>query len=154
TMTSYVSGFALEETGISSGSRVIVVAPLSTSAGFVQLIHYSVMGCSLYLEPVFIPERFLDIIEKERINGFGAVPVFFERIAACRGFADADLSSLKVATTGGARVSRALQDTWAAKGVIIRQIYGQTECGGKATIMPANLAAQYPEKCGRGGIYT
>ena len=154
TMISYVSGFALEEGGLSSGGRVIVVAPLSTSAGFVQLIHYSVMGCSLYLEPVFVPERFLEIIVNDRINGFGAVPTFFERIAACPGFADADLSSLKIATTGGARVSRALQDTWAAKGVIIRQIYGQTECGGNATIMPANLAAQYPEKCGSGGIFT
>jgi fatty-acyl-CoA synthase len=154
TMTSYVSGFALEEGGLSSGGRVIVVAPLSTSAGFVQLIHYSVMGCTLYLEPVFVPERFLEILVKDRINGFGAVPLFFERIAACPGFADADLSSLKIATTGGSRVSRTLQDTWAAKGVIIRQIYGQTECGGNATIMPANLAAQYPEKCGRGGIFT
>jgi fatty-acyl-CoA synthase len=153
-MISYVAGFALEEGGLSNGGRVIVVAPLSTSAGFVQLIHYSVMGCSLYLEPVFIPERFLEILVKDRINGFGAVPTFFERIAVCPGFAEADLSSLKIATTGGARVSRALQDTWAAKGVIIRQIYGQTECGGNATIMPAHLAAQYPEKCGRGGIFT
>jgi fatty-acyl-CoA synthase len=154
TMSSYVSGFALEESGIASGGRVIVVAPLSTSAGFVQLIHYSLMGCTLYLEPVFVPECFLEILVNDRINGFAAVPTFFERIAACAGFADADLSNLTVATTGGARVSRALQDTWAAKGVIIRQIYGQTEAGGNATIMPANLAAQYPEKCGRGGIFT
>jgi fatty-acyl-CoA synthase len=106
------------------------------------------------MEPVFTPERYLQILVEEKIAGFGGVPTFFERIAAVPGFAQADLSNLKIATTGGSRVSRALQEAWAAKGIVIRQIYGQTECGGNATLMPADLAAAMPEKCGRGGIFT
>ena len=154
TMLSYVSGYALEESALAAGGGVVNVAPLTTSAGMVQLVHYTVLGCSLFMEPVFTPERFLRILVDEKIVGFGGVPTFFERIAAAPGFAEADLSNLKIATTGGSRVARALQDTWAAKGVTIRQIYGQTECGGNATLMPADLAAAMPEKCGRGGIFT
>ncbi len=154
TMLSYIAGYALEESALAQGGGVIIVAPLATSAGMVQLVHYTVLGCSLFMEPVFTPERYLQILVEEKIAGFGGVPTFFERIAAVPGFAEADLSNLKIATTGGSRVSRALQEAWAAKGIIIRQIYGQTECGGNATLMPADLAAAMPEKCGRGGIFT
>ena len=154
TMLSYVAGYALEESALAEGGGVIIVAPLATSAGMVQLVHYTAMGCSLFMEPHFTPERYLRILVEEKIAGFGGVPTFFERIATVPGFAEADLSNLKIATTGGSRVSRALQETWAAKGIVIRQIYGQTECGGNATMMPANLAAAMPEKCGRGGIFT
>lgn len=154
TMIGYAMGFALEETLCGPGSRIISAAPLSTSAGYVQLTHYTTNGCSLFLEPVFEPERFLNVLVEEKINCFGAVPTFFERIAATPGFAEADLSNIRMATVGGARVSRALQDTWLKKGIVLRQIYGQTEAGGNSTIMPADLALKYPEKCGRGGIFS
>nr|WP_321440695.1 AMP-binding protein [uncultured Hyphomonas sp.] len=154
TMTSYASGWALEMPHCTKGSKIIVPAPLSTSAGFVQLIHYTTLGCSLYFETVFDPQVFLDILVREQINGFGGVPLFFQRIADLPGFAEADLSSIRVATTGGAPVTHALQEKWMAKGIVLQQIYGQTECGGNATVMPRDLAAKYPEKCGRGGIFT
>lgn len=154
TMTTYAAGWAFETPQVTRGARVIIPAPLNTSAGFVQMIHYSTLGCGMFFESAFDPEVFLDILIREKINGFGAVPLFFERIADCPKFAESDLSSIRVATTGGSSVSRALQDRWAAKGITLRQIYGQTECGGNATIMPANLASQSPEKCGRGGIFT
>ena len=104
------------------GSRIIVPAPLNTSAGFVQLIHYTTLGCTLFFESAFDPDVFLDILVREKINGFGAVPLFFERVADCAKFKDADLSAIRVATTGGSSVSRALQDRWAEKGITLRQI--------------------------------
>ncbi len=153
-MINYVSETVLEENVYLIGDRVIVPAPLSTSAGFVQLIHYTVLGFTLFFEPAFDPERFLEILVREKITAFAGAPVFFEQVARTKGFAEADLSSIRVATCGGATVTRALQDQWLTKDIVIRQIYGQTECGGNATIMPADLARQYPEKCGRGGIFT
>ncbi len=36
----------------------------------------------------------------------------------------------------------------------LRQIYGQTEIGGSATVMPRDEAAEHPDKCGWGGIFT
>src|SRR5262249_13246485 len=46
----YACEFLLQEPSISKGARVLALAPLSTSAGFVQLMHYMVLGCSLYME--------------------------------------------------------------------------------------------------------
>tara|TARA_R110000772_G_scaffold239349_1_gene351414 strand:+ start:3376 stop:4872 length:1497 start_codon:yes stop_codon:yes gene_type:complete len=154
TMLSYIQANAMEDGALRDGGGVIVVAPLATSAGMVQLIHYAVMGCSLYFEPVFEAKKFLDILVDEKIVSFGGAPAFLERIAALSEFKDADLSNLKVATAGGARVTRELFDQWAAKGKFIRQVYGQTEVGGNSTIMPAALAADNPEKCGWGGMFT
>jgi len=154
TMLSYIMASAMEDGALRDGGGVIVVAPLATSAGMVQLVHYATLGCTLYLEPHFDAQRFLDILVNQRIVSFGGAPAFFERIAALPTFADADLSALKAVTVGGARVTRALFDAWAAKGKIIRQVYGQTEAGGNSTVMPAMLAADHPEKCGWGGIYT
>ncbi len=152
-MTSYASNWSLEETTSGPGSRIISLAPLNTSAGFVQLIHYSIQGCTLYMLPQFVAADALRLIEQEGIHCFGAVPAFFEFIAALPEFATADLSSIRYATAGGARVSRRLMETWKAKGVTIRQIYGQTEVGGNATIMPEHLALEAPEKCGWGGLF-
>lgn len=152
-MTAYAAAWAAEEPAASPGSRIICLAPLNTSAGFVQFIHYSTLGCTCYLLDRFVPEEALKIVVEEKINLFGAVPVFFEAIARAPGFAEADLSSIRMATVGGARVSAALQETYRAKGVILRQIYGQTEVGGNVTIMPEHLAMASPEKCGWGGIF-
>lgn len=154
TMLSYISANAMEDGALRDGGGVIVVAPLATSAGMVQLVHYAVLGCTLYLEPVFDAQRFLDILVEKRIVSFGGAPAFFERIASLPGFANADLSALKAVTVGGARVTKRLFDAWAAKGKFIRQVYGQTEAGGNSTVMPAALAEKFPEKCGWGGIFT
>ncbi|WP_408590832.1 class I adenylate-forming enzyme family protein [Novosphingobium sp.] len=152
-MTAYAANWAIEETKAGAGTRVICLAPLNTSAGFVQLVHYAIQGCTLFLEPNFVPLRALRLIEQQRIGIFAAVPAFFEFIAALPEFADADLSSLKLATAGGSRVSRQLLETYRAKGIILRQIYGQTEVGGNATIMPQHLAMDAPHQCGWGGVF-
>lgn len=152
-MIAYASNWAVEETASAAGSRVIGLAPLNTSAGFVQLIHYTTQGCTFYMQPQFTPADTLRLLVDERITCFGAVPVFFEALAALPEFVNADLSAIRLATSGGARVSRQLLDTYKAKGITIRQIYGQTEIGGNATMMPEHLAMEEPEKCGWGGVF-
>lgn len=152
-MTAYAQNWAVEEVVSPPGARAMSLAPLNTAAGFVQLMHYSTLGCTLYIEPQFIAARALKLIEEERIACIGGVPAFFEFMAALPEFADADLSSIKLATAGGARVSRQLLEAYKTKGVIIRQIYGQTEIGGNASIMPEHLALSSPEKCGWGSVF-
>lgn len=152
-MTAYAANWAVEETSSSAGARIISLAPLNTGAGFVQLMQYTTLGCTIYMEPRFDALRALQLIERERITCFGAVPSFFEFIAALPEFGAADLSSIRLATAGGARVSRQLLETYKSKGVIIRQIYGQTEIGGNMTVMPEHLAMTEPEKCGWGSVF-
>ena len=152
-MTSYAANWAIEETSNGPGSRIISLAPLNTSAGFVQLMHYGTQGCTIFMESQFVALKALRLIESERITCFGAVPAFFEFISALPEFAAADLSSIKIATVGGSRVSRQLLEAYKSKGVTIRQIYGQTEVGGNATIMPVDLAMDAPGQCGWGSVF-
>lgn len=153
-MCDYAMAAAMEDGALRDGGGIIIVAPLATSAGMVQLVHYSVLGCTLYLEPVFVAERFLQILIEEPIISFAGAPAFFERIAACDGFAAADLSHIRMVMAGGARVTPKLFQTWAAKGLYIRQTYGQTEAGGNSTVMPLRFAEEFPEKVGWGGMFT
>lgn len=152
-MTAYVATHAIEEQSLGRGSRVIIPAPLSTSAGFVQLTHYTILGCTLHFLSAFEPALFLKTLVEKKINGFGAVPVFFEAVSRLPEFETADLSNITMATCGGAPVTQALQDIWMKKGIVLRQIYGQTECGGNGTIMPEHLARLQPQKCGMGGVF-
>lgn len=152
-VTGYVATNQIEDRRLSNGSRVVVPAPLSTGAGFVQLMHYTIQGCTLFFLKAFEPKAFLDVLTRKKINAFGGVPIFFEAVSALPEFEDADLSSIQIATCGGAPVTEALQHKWMAKGVVIRQIYGQTECGGNCTVMPEHLAKSQPEKCGMGGLF-
>lgn len=153
-MLSYAAEFSMGEAFCGPGSRGIALSPLSTSGGFVQMIEYIVLGATLRFEAAFDPERALQLLAGERINMFQGVPLFFERIAACPGFAEADLSQLRFTGIGGARVPRSLLDTWMRKGCLLRQIYGQTEAGGAITFMSRRDGEKYPEKAGRGGMFT
>ena len=68
--------------------------------------------------------------------------------------AEADLSNVRLTSVGGARVTRQLLEMWLAKGILLRQIYGQTEAGGQSTINTRDAALAEPEKCGRGMPFT
>ena len=153
-MTAAAAEFALHAPMcFGPGTRTLTFPSLSTSAGLVQLVTYLVMGCSLYIEAAFEAESCLDMVVNEKINVLGGAPIFFERMAASPRFAQADVSSLRLATVGGAPVSRPLLEAWHRRGVVIRQMYGQTEVGGYATLMSEHEALLYPEKCGRGGMF-
>lgn len=154
TMVGYAQEFAIEEPFIGPGARALALSPIATSAGFVQLMEFVTLGASLRFEAAFDPERALKLLQDERIYMFQGVPLFFERIAACPGFATADLSALKYTSVGGAPVTRTLLETWMRKGCLLRQIYGQTEAGGAISIMSKRDAARLPSRAGKGGMFT
>ena len=154
-MTSLAAEMAMHEPKcFGPGTRTISFPPLSTGAGFIKFITYTMFGCSLYLESAFDAKRCLRLIAEEKINVLGGVPIFFERMAACPEFETADLSTLRMTSVGGAPVSTEILEVWRRKGVVIRQLYGQTEVGGTGTMMSEKEALGEPEKCGRGGIFT
>src|SRR3546814_13331914 len=65
----------------------------------------------------------------------------------------ADLSSLTTAVVGGAAVPGPLLETWAAKDVALRQIYGMTEAGGIDTHTLDKDFRAHPAPCGSGLIF-
>jgi fatty-acyl-CoA synthase len=150
TMLAGYTDFALAEAWAADRPRVMVFGPLCVSAGYYVFTEMLVFGGTAYLEDNFDAARALRRVEEDRITILMGVPVFFERMAACPAFAGTDLSSLRMVQSGGARVSQQLIETWAGRGLVFQQLYGQTEAGGTATINPRSVAASQPDKCGRG----
>jgi fatty-acyl-CoA synthase len=138
-----------------NGLRPLLVLPLFTAAGIIWGISRTVLhGGTLLLQPGFDPASALRVMIDSRATTLTGPPILFEQISRVPGFAGTDLSHLTTAHVGGARVPSALVGTWLARGVQLRQIYGQTEIGGSATVMPREEAAEHPDKCGFGGIFT
>jgi fatty-acyl-CoA synthase len=137
------------------GPRQIMVLPLFGAPGLIWGICRVILhGGTLLLQPGFDPRRTLEVLTTKRVNTLIAVPLILEQVAAQPEFAGADLSGITTAHVGGARVPVELLKKWHAKGVVLRQIYGQTEIGGTATVMPREEALQHPEKCGWGSVFT
>ena len=73
-------------------------------------------------------ERALELLERERVTVFPAVPLIFRLLAESG--AAADLSSVRLCVSAGNALPRATFDAFAAAfGVPIRQLYGLTETG-------------------------
>lgn len=135
--------------------RPLLVLPLFSAAGIIWGIARTVIhGGTLYLQPRFDPVRALKVLIEDKPNTLTGPPILFEQIADADGFDDADLSHLSTAHVGGARVSVELLGRWASRGVALRQLYGQTEIGGSASVTPLAESGAGAETCGRGGIFT
>lgn len=147
----YNHAYRLEDPLDVAHPKFLVAAPFSTSAGFVQFLQAILMGGTACFSPRFDAAEALETIATERITIFCGAPIFFQRIAELPAFAAADVASIQIAQTGGAAVDPKLLKLWADKGVLVRQIYGQTECGGTGIANPRRFALSHPEYCGHGG---
>lgn len=154
TLCGYMADTCMARPAAIDRARVLMFAPLCTSAGYVQLTQYLAYGGTVYLEEAFDPQAALRKIVSEKMTTVMGTPIFFERMAACEAFKDADIACIRYSLVGGAPVSRQLLQAWLAKGVLLRQLYGQTEAGGQATFNSDEGALASPEKCGRGSPYT
>ncbi|MGX6510954.1 class I adenylate-forming enzyme family protein [Rhodococcus sp. SJ-2] len=138
-----------------NGLRPVLVLPLFSAAGIIWGVARVVLhGGTLFLQPGFDPASALRVLTENKANTLTGPPILFEQISKVPGFSDADLSHMVTAHVGGARVPVDLLGKWQARGVALRQIYGQTEIGGTATAMPRDEAAEHPDKCGWGSIFT
>ena len=136
---------------IRRGSHVLICPPVF-SGGLYTTLEYLVLGCKISVLSKFDAQKALDLITGSGVNVFFGPTIFWERIAALPDFADADLTSLKWAVVGGARVSSELVGTYRAKGVLLRCLYGQTEAGG--SWYATGSALDDPLEIGFGGPFT
>ncbi|MDN5913780.1 MAG: AMP-binding protein [Pseudonocardia sp.] len=146
---------SLTDPGMHPGARTLLLLPLAFTPGLVYgVVITGVLGGTLVAEREMKPSRAVALIEKHRITVMFGVPLIYQALAAAPEFADADLSSLDTAIIGGAAVPMPLLNAYAAKGVVLRQIYGMTEVGGVATATWPEEAAEHPDKCGSGNVFT
>lgn len=155
TLLDIVFEATLTEEGLRPGSTALLLLPLVFTPGVVWgLVMAVVLGNTLVIEKELRPERAVALIGEHQVNTLFGVPLVFEAIARTPAFAETDVSSLRTAIVGGAAVSPALLETWADKGVALRQIYGMTEAGGVATATVRAEAFTHPGTCGSGSIFT
>ena len=155
TLLDIVFEASLVEEGLNKGARSLLLLPLCFTPGLVWgLVMTTVLGGTLVVEPDLEPSRAVGVLSKHRIQVLFGVPLIFQALAEAPEFGGADLSELRTAVVGGAAVPLPLLDAWAAKGVPLRQIYGMTEVGGIATATLPDEAAQHPDSCGAGSVFT
>ncbi len=124
-------------TGIRPDDVVLQVLPQFHCGGWnVQAILAWWKGAKVVLERGFDAARALDLIESRRITTTMGVPANYLFMSQEARFADADLTSLRLAVVGGAPMPEPLLDVWAERGVDIVQGYGLTEAAPNVLCLP------------------
>ena len=95
------------------------------------------VGGLLVLERRFEPGRALRLIEEHGVSALMGVPTNYLQMAQHPEFLHTDLSTLRVAVTGGAPAPLALLRMWHDRGVALTQGYGLSESGPNVTCLPA-----------------
>jgi fatty-acyl-CoA synthase len=86
-------------------------------------------GATTILLRKFDPEKVIEVSAREKATLLFGVPTTMDMMAQTKIFADADLSNIRYAITGGEPMPIELIRTWQKKGIPIRQGYGMTEFG-------------------------
>jgi fatty-acyl-CoA synthase len=106
-------------------------------------------GARIVLERSFEPGRVLALLEEKRVTTMMGVPAIYLFLSQEPGFADADLSCLRLAVVGGAPMPEALIALWQARGVEIVQGYGLTEAAPNVLCLPPELAIRKMGSAGK-----
>jgi acyl-CoA synthetase (AMP-forming)/AMP-acid ligase II len=117
--------------------RVLIILPMAFTGGASSYLRESlVTGATAVVAAAFDPPRVLELLEQERITICSAVPVIWETLLTLPQLDKADLSALRACIGAGATTPVEVIRAWQARGVGMRQGYGQTEfAGGYATLL-------------------
>lgn len=107
------------------------------------------VGATVVLERSFQPSRALQLIRERRVTAMMGVPTQYALLSSERDWAQADVSSLRLALVGGATMPVALQEEWSRAGVPLTQGYGLTEAAPNVLHLPAAEAPRHPGSVGR-----
>ena len=129
--------------------RVLLPFPLAFTGGLAVFLFTYWAGARLVLEPAFDPDRAFDLFEHERISALFAVPVIHQTLVDHPRWATADLSSWRIASSGGAPVPESLIRAVQARDVPMLQGYSLTEGSAAVTVLPAHDALR---KLGSAGL--
>ncbi|MDZ7620885.1 MAG: AMP-binding protein [Candidatus Competibacteraceae bacterium] len=111
------------------GDVYLNVFPMFHVGGlFVYTLPQVIMGGTTVLMKRFDPERVLRLIERERVTVFAAVPAMYQMLAQTPAWAEADLSSLRFCTSGGAPLPVPLVEQYTReKGIRFKQGFAHVD---------------------------
>jgi fatty-acyl-CoA synthase len=123
---------------LGSDEVALVTAPLFHTAALNQVLFPTILkGGTALVEARFDPDRAIELIERERVTLLFGVTTMYLALARASRFAEADLSTLRSALSGGAPIPESLLRTWLDRGLMITQGYGLTESSPGATMLRA-----------------
>ncbi|MGB9870693.1 MAG: acyl-CoA synthetase [Anaerolineae bacterium] len=107
------------------------VFPMFHTGGlFVYTLPQIILGGTTILIRQFDPALVLRLMERERVTVFAGVPTMYQMMTQAPNWAEADLSSLRFCTSGGAPLPVPLVEQYVReKGVRFKQGFGMTEFG-------------------------
>jgi long-chain acyl-CoA synthetase len=114
---------------------VITVLPLFHVFGLSSILDVCVrFGCTMSLIPRFDPAAVLEAIQRDRATIFEGVPAMFIALLSYPKLDQYDLSSLRIAISGGASIPASVIDAFEERfGVLILEGYGLTETASTTT---------------------
>jgi fatty-acyl-CoA synthase len=119
---------SLDMHAMTSHDRVLVVLPLFHVGGLnIQLTPALYCGATVHLHERFDPAATLTAIETARPDLLVLVPATMDALRHQPRWTDADLSSLRMLTTGSSVVPLELIQCFEDRGVSVIQVYGSTE---------------------------
>ena len=118
---------------------VITVLPLFHVFGLSSILDVCVrFGCTMSLIPRFTAGAVLTAIQRDRATIFEGVPTMFADLLSCPELESYDLSSLRVAISGGASIPAPVLDAFEDRfGLVILEGYGMTETASTTTFNPS-----------------
>lgn len=136
----------------SNQDRLVTPLPLCYTGGMNVATSTAHSGAELVLAESADPAHLLDLITSRRATLFHGVPTMCQRLADHPDWPGADLTSLRLARTGGAPVPAALMKAYAAREVALTQGYGLSESGGTGLTLAPQEAHKFG-KAGRSSFY-
>ena len=137
-------------TGLTGDDVVLQVLPQFHCGGWnVQPLLAWWKGGRVVLERTFEPARVLSLLAEKRVTTLMGVPAIYLFLSHEPAFADADLSSLRLAVVGGAPMPEELIRVWQARGIEIVQGYGLTEAAPNVLCLPPEDAMRKMGSAGK-----
>jgi len=114
---------------------VLTVLPMFHVFGLSSILNCALrFGASLSLVPRFDAAAVLAAIQRDRATIFEGVPTMFSALLGCPDLGDYDVSSLRVAISGGAAIPARILDAFEERfGVVILEGYGMSESASTTT---------------------
>ena len=135
------------------GDTILVALPLfhiGALGGLPMFVH---LGGRVVLLRSLDPKRFLELIQEEKVNGFGSVPVLLDFLKFVPDFEKYDWSSVNIILVYAAPVPVSLIEEHNEAGIEVRQLYGMTEwCTG--SVLDAENAISKAGSCGKPFFHT
>jgi O-succinylbenzoic acid--CoA ligase len=138
---------------LGAGEVSALAVPASHVTGLIAIIvtMMQVAGTTVVV-PAFKAERFIALLQRERVTHTLMVPAMYSLCLLQSAFAQADLSAWRIGGYGGAPMPMATIDALAQRlpGLTLLNCYGATETTSPATMMPIGETRTHADSVGVG----